>query len=100
MGVVSFISSASIDPMICTLKIEPKEGKPWEVRADVDSGFCNATVDFNVPGNPDPPPVDLTVSIKFLMDTFGAFQYLMEFTDPTGALGPGPVNQWAAPVVL
>merc|ERR1719351_50165 len=35
----------------------------WVVNAVFDPTWCNASVDFNVPGKPAPPPVNLTATV-------------------------------------
>ena len=46
------------------LVIKPYESEEnWEVRATLSETFCNATVDFRVPGKPNPPPVTLLATI-------------------------------------
>ena len=38
----------------------------WTVRAELDTKLCTATIDFNVPGKPSPPPVNLTATVIHL----------------------------------
>jgi len=76
----------------------------WVVNAPFDTRFQNASIDFNVPGKPGPPPVNLTLSYELL---FGPprMTTLCAFTDPSGTLAspPLPLNAWiskATPVAL
>ena len=61
--------------------------------------FCNAVVDFRVPGKLKPPPVTLsfTVWTQFHYSQTGTREkYAIEFTDPSStlALPSSPVNTW------
>ena len=65
----------------------------------MDPIFCNATVDFNVPGKPNPPPVKLAATIwtqSHFMPTGIVEKYAIEFTHLfRGTLAsPGPLNTW------
>ena len=71
----------------------------WIVQATMDPIFCNATVDFNVPGKPNPPPVKLAATIwtqSHFMPTGIVEKYAIEFTHLfRGTLAsPGPLNTW------
>ena len=65
----------------------------------MDLKFCNASVDFNVPGKSNPPPVKLTATVwkqsRFLKSG-ELYKYAIEFTDPSGtlALPSMPLNTW------
>lgn len=51
-----------------TLSITPfGNSESWSVTAAIDQRFCNATIDFNVPGKPNPPPCNLTLSFEQLL---------------------------------
>jgi FlaG/FlaF family flagellin (archaellin) len=84
-----------------SLTIQPSgNDQTWTVQAVIDTTFCNASVDFNVPGKPNPPPVSLTATI-LLTNSFGpgdstALKRIVEFTDPSGTLAAAsfPLNQW------
>jgi hypothetical protein len=70
----------------------------WQVNAMLSTDFCNATVDFHVPGKPSPPPVkDLTATI-FVMAALddGADKLMVQWTDPSGFLSPPtyPIGAW------
>ena len=71
----------------------------WTVEATMDLRFCNASVDFNVPGKPNPPPNKLTATVwrqaRYL--TTGILtKNAIVFTDPSGtlALPSVPLNTW------
>ena len=72
----------------------------WLVREAFDSAASNATIDFDVPGKPGPPPVRLTLSYLAL---FGANRVtnMCKFTDPTGTLAAPrlPLNAWVSATV-
>ena len=65
----------------------------------MDLKFCNASVDFNVPGNPEPLPVILTATVWRQSRSVKSgilFKNVIEFTDPSGtlALPSVPLNIW------
>lgn len=69
----------------------------WVVRAKANVKYCSAVIDFNVPGKPGPPPVNLTAT--FWRGTRAPLPVLkteFEFTDPTGTLAAAdyPLNHW------
>eukprot|EP00662_Eupelagonemidae_sp_cell21_P040827 gene40827-biopygen108815 len=68
----------------------------WTVTAPVNSSTCEAIVDFNVPGKPNPPPCNLTMKYKLGGDTTddGNGAVVFEFTDPSNmpARGSFPYN--------
>ena len=71
----------------------------WVVSAKLDTKFCNASIDFDVPGKPDPPPVTLTATFwteSHYMPTGTVKKNAIEFTDPSGTIGPRsvPLNTW------
>jgi len=71
----------------------------WVVEAMLDAAKCTAVVDFNVPGKPGPPPVNLTAALYALISKGeGISKHAVEFTDPSGTIGqPGfPLNMWVA----
>ena len=69
------------------------------MHATIDPEFCTAVVDFDVPGKPNPPSVRLTATVgiqsRFLL-TGTLEKYAIEWTDPSGRLGPPsvPLNTW------
>lgn len=71
----------------------------WAVTTTLDASTCAANIDFNVVGKPDPPPVNLTMTIYTLglrqLKRCSSKQAAI-FTDPTGVLAaPGfPLNTW------
>ena len=71
----------------------------WAVHATMDLTSCNALVDFNVRGKPNPPPVKLiaivwTLSHKVPSGT--QKKYVIEFYDPSSTLASAlvPLNTW------
>jgi len=87
-----------------TLHIEPYgNNQTWIVKTEVQphGDGCTATVDFNVPGKPNPPPVSLTATF-FTNEHLSpeGFELVArgqwEFTDPTGTLAPKgfPLNRF------
>ena len=73
----------------------------WMVKAKWDPVHCNASIDFRVPGKPNPPPVPLTMT--YYRGEGGVGQptlFTAVFTDPSGTLAPSrvPVNAWLATV--
>merc|ERR1719245_2761590 len=67
----------------------------WVVNAELDVNSCNAIIDFNVPGKPGPPPVNLTATLWFSVSASGK-KTEFEFTDPSGTLADAafPLNHW------
>lgn len=67
----------------------------WVVKTALDRKSCSAIIDFNVPGKPGPPPVNLTATF---WESFGqeGHKSEFEFTDPSGTLAPKvfPLNRW------
>lgn len=74
----------------------------WKVVSQIDSVHCTANVDFNVPGKPSPPPVNLTATLwkaEYLDSTSSIgvwFKTQFQFTDPSGTLAAAsfPLNEW------
>lgn len=90
-----------------TLEITPfGNDENWSISSKLDLTHCNATIDFNVPGKPNPPPVNLTATIwleyraaddpQVNPSVWAPTRYTLAFTDPTGTLaGPEyPLNFW------
>jgi len=67
----------------------------WVVESTVDRDSCSAVIDFNVPGKPGVPPVNLTATF-YTMARVGKTKLGVEFTDPSGTIAkPGfPLNVW------
>ena len=86
------------------LTIEPYNStEVWIVTTTIDVKTCVANVDFNVTGKPNPPPVNLTMTIHTLALRHPCTTNLAAiFTDPTGSLNPSgipgsadfPLNTW------
>jgi len=88
----------SVSPTGGAIAIEPHKNKQsWLVNASVDLTTCTASVDFRVPGKPNPPPVKLLAN-DFLavapMRSPG--RSVIVFTDPSGILASSdlPLNTW------
>merc|ERR1712194_199019 len=79
-----------------SVTIEPSgNDQTWVVEANLDRDTCSANVDFNVTGKPNPPPVNLTVSLWYAA-SYEVGRWEWEFTDPSGTLAPKtfPLNTW------
>lgn len=77
------------------LTIKPSgNNQTWVVKSHVDSKTCSAIINFNVPGKPGPPPVNLTASLLYTFSTAKKTEF--EFTDPSGTLAAAdfPLNHW------
>ena len=67
----------------------------WVVHSTFKISTCSAVIDFNVPGKPGVPPVNLTATL-WTLQKGGKSKISLEFTDPSGYLAPKeyPVNEW------
>ena len=79
-----------------TVTIKPYNNiEDWVVTAPWNPTYCNATVDFNVPGKPNPPKTNLTLTYY---EGFGGATvpqtFLIQFTDPSGQSPTTPLNVW------
>lgn len=78
------------------VKITPADaGQSWEVDTEIECSTGEATVDFNVPGKDDHPPVPL-LATRWLTTSFHGSKTVFEFTDPSGTLDDPtkPLNHW------
>lgn len=70
----------------------------WLVKSTVDSKSCSALINFNVPGKPGPPPVDLLATLWSSGNQGNNGKRITEFifTDPSGTLAEKdfPLNDW------
>lgn len=68
----------------------------WIVNAKFDPESCSASVDFNVPGKPDFPPVPLLATFWMEYSVRMLAQSAFEFTDPSGTIATPamPLNRW------
>ena len=72
----------------------------WQIDAELTPGSCSASVDFNVPGKPSPPPCNLAATAWSLTNALGAVKHAWEFADPKDMCKfPSPqageaLNQW------
>lgn len=79
-----------------SLIIKPSgNNQTWVVNAKLDAKTCSAIVDFNVPGKPSPPPVNLTATLWY-DDSAKEKKKSVEFTDQSGTLASStfPLNRW------
>jgi len=79
-----------------SLTIKPSgNNQTWTVTSEVDVKSCSASIDFDVPGKPGPPPVNLTATLWNILSSQGT-KTEFEFTDPTGTLADKdfPLNRW------
>jgi len=79
-----------------SLTIKPSgNNEAWEVKSQVDPATCSASIDFNVPGKPGPPPVNLQATVVYMVSATTQ-KTEFEFTDPSGTLAPPtePLNHW------
>jgi len=75
----------------------------WVVNSQLDRAFfCNANINFKVPGKPSPPPGNLTGRFWYNIaagqqagtPAQRAGKLVFEFTDPADYLYDLPLNQW------
>eukprot|EP00038_Savillea_parva_P007042 m.167505 g.167505 ORF g.167505 m.167505 type:complete len:358 (+) comp12832_c0_seq1:104-1177(+) len=86
----------SLDSDRNALQITPyKNNQRWTIAAKFNNA-CVATIDFNVHGKPNPPPVDLAARVWTMKSTAGAVKDSLLFTDPSSTLAPPstPLNIW------
>merc|ERR1712193_551206 len=82
------------------LTIKPSgNDETWVVNAELDRDSCKASIDFNVPGKPGPPPVNLLATL-WLSSSHKGKKTVFEFTDPSGTLAAKdfPLNHWVEEV--
>ena len=85
-----------------TMTIKPHgNDQKWVVMCQVDSTYCSADCNFNVPNKPSPPPVNITGTVWLASSTNGpkgswASRITIEWTDPSGTIAPAkfPINAW------
>jgi len=85
-----------------SLTIKPSgNNQTWTVKSTIDPASCAATIDFNVPGKPGPPPVNLKAAMMYSVNPeLGpppvGIKSEFVFTDPSGTLAAPsmPLNQW------
>jgi len=79
------------------LTIKPSgNDQSWEVKAQLDDK-CIASVDFDVPGKPNPPPVPLKAQVWGMTSIAGVDKNAILFSDPSGTIAdPSAIlNIWA-----
>eukprot|EP00040_Diaphanoeca_grandis_P012836 m.64902 g.64902 ORF g.64902 m.64902 type:complete len:154 (-) comp23495_c0_seq1:2058-2519(-) len=82
--------------------IEPyANNEKWIVHSILDTQFCNMSIDFQVRGKPNPPPVKyLTATLNYISEAVvgSTKKIALVFTDPSGVLSGGdttyPINTW------
>lgn len=86
-----------------TVHVEPSDEREetWLVKALIDSQMCTGSVDFNVPGKEDHPPVPLKATFYALygQSTLGGVMKMgTEFSDPSGTISAPeyPLNHWVS----
>merc|ERR1712032_1450525 len=69
----------------------------WVVKSTLDAETCSASINFNVPGKPGPPPVNLAATLVQSIAENGE-NWEFEFTDPSGTLAEKHylLNRWVA----
>jgi hypothetical protein len=72
-----------------------QNNQTWSVDATFDEQ-CIASVNFQVPGKPNPPSVPLAARVWGMSSVAGKSKNVLEFTDPSGTLAPPtlPLNVW------
>uniref|UniRef100_A0A7S0PX18 Uncharacterized protein n=1 Tax=Coccolithus braarudii TaxID=221442 RepID=A0A7S0PX18_9EUKA len=88
----------TVDAAAAVVTIVPyNNDQSWIITSQLDTKFCNASIDFDVPGKPGVPPVPLLATIWSASIAAPATEKtIIEFTDPSGTIGePGfPLNAW------
>ena len=88
--------SVTRDGETLTIKLHGNN-ETWVVHALIDSTHCNANIDFNVPGKPNPPSVNLTATFWLMVPPSTlTHKVALVFTDPSGTLAASamPLNVW------
>ena len=81
------------------LTIKPHANKQtWTVKAKFDTN-CIASVNFDVPGKPNPPPVPLDARVWSMVSIGRLERDSLIFTDPSATIAPAivPLNTWLGP---
>jgi len=83
------------------LTVTSNGNETWVVHSKLDRELCRTTINFNVPGKPSPPPVNLTATLwqAGILNFFASGakkKTVIEFTDPSGTLAEAayPLNHW------
>merc|ERR1712194_920056 len=81
------------------ISIRPSgNNQSWIVHSELDRAACSATIDFRVPGKPNPPPVSLKATVLTTYRPSMSQHPIteLEFTDPSGKLAAAdfPLNHW------
>merc|ERR1711976_369860 len=88
----------SFSGFITTMTVKPYQNdESWTVKGQLDAN-CEATVDFNVAGKPNPPPVPLQVKawdmVSVALDDNVPDKKAILFQDPSETIGDGILNVW------
>merc|ERR1712070_1330821 len=80
----------------CTLEITPgrNSSETWKVSTAIDKSTCSGSVDFNVPGKPNPPPGALNAMFRVsrwfgqkvcvnCVNEASLMEYFLEFVNAT-----------------
>lgn len=81
------------------LTIKPyKNNQTWTVKSQFDTN-CIASVNFDVPGKPNPPPVPLDARVWSMVSIGYLERDSLLFTDPSATIAPAivPLNAWLGP---
>jgi len=79
------------------IEITPSgNNETWVIRSTVDPQSCSTVIDFNVPGKPNPPPVNLTATFRHSTSVTGHSKAEFEFSAMGGTMGAKsyPLNHW------
>ena len=78
-----------------SLTIQPyANNETWVVESTLDASDCLATVDFNVPGKPNPPDKPLTMGVWGMASISGSDKQGMVYTDLIASPIATPLNVW------
>lgn len=93
------MKEVSISGKSMTIKPCCENNENWVVTSEINQMTCSSTVDFNVPGKPNAPPVSLTATLWSSATDAGTVTVKKTefgFTDPSGQMAPPgfPLNRW------
>ena len=82
-----------------SITIKPSgNNQTWLVKSEMSnqSATCGASINFNVPGKPNPPPVNLSATFFYSVMRPHSMSTEFGFTDPTGTIAAKnfPLNRW------
>ena len=74
------------------MHIEPyKNSQKWSVDATFDQS-CVASVNFNVPGKPNPPSAPLQARVWGMVSIAGVSKNAILFSDPSSTVAPADLT--------